>query len=114
MIECKDRLDSVFSALSDHTRRSMLDQLKRQDLTVMQLADHYDMTFQAVSKHLKVLERANLITKEKSGRQYICHQNPEPLANAILWISQQHELWQHHFDSLDDFLQKQENEQSGK
>lgn len=73
----------------------------------MELAEHYDMSFQAVSKHLKVLEKANLLNKEKIGRQFICRPNSETLTDAITWISHQHQFWSQNFDSLDQFLNKQ-------
>ena len=72
----------------------------------MGLAEHYDMSFQAVSKHLKVLENAQLLNKEKSGRQFICRPNSETLTDAIVWISHQHEFLSQNFDSLDQFLNK--------
>jgi len=108
MTEEQEKLDKVFGALADHTRRSILMELKEQPMTVMQLANSYEMSFQAVSKHLKVLEKANLLSKEKKGRQFICRSNHETLTNAINWISQQHEFWKHNFNSLDNFLKKQD------
>lgn len=97
-------LDKVFFALSDGTRRSILEKLKDVDMTVMQLADCYDMSFQAISKHLKVLDHAGLITKKKEGRKYLCSQKSSSLSLAILWISSQHEFWKSSFDSLEEFL----------
>lgn len=104
MADPQDKLDRVFRALSDHTRRSILGELKRSSMTVMELAEHYDMSFQAVSKHLKVLERAELLSKEKQGRRFICHAKPDTLTDAIFWISHQHDFWKHNFNSLESFL----------
>ncbi len=112
MLEENQKLDKVFSALSDSTRRSILVQLKKAPKTLMELADQYDMSFQGVSKHLKVLENAELLNKEKNGRQYICRHKAEMLTEAITWISHQHDFWSQNFDSLDQFLNK--NDQSGK
>jgi len=97
-------MDKIFNALSDPSRRSMIEKLKVKEYSVLELAGHYDMTFQAVSKHLKTLERANLLTRRKEGRSYYCGYNSQPLVEAITWISKNYEFWNSNFDSLENFL----------
>jgi len=100
------RLDRVFAALSDRTRRSMLEKLQRKEYSVLELAEDYEITFQAVSKHLKYLDKAELIHRKKVGRNYYCSYNSEPLTDAVAWISQNYELWQTSLDSMEALLDK--------
>ncbi len=82
----KNPLDLAFSALADHTRRAILSQLLEQDLTVKQVADTYEMSLAAVSKHLQVLTKAGLVRQVKQGRTKICQLEPNALRAASLWI----------------------------
>ncbi len=87
MVEhCKSPLDLAFSALADQTRRAILTQLLAQDLTVKQVAETYEMSLAAVSKHLQVLSRAGLVRQVKQGREKICQLEPEALRAASLWM----------------------------
>ncbi len=97
-------LDALFSALADPTRRSIVERLKEKEYTVMELAKNYQMSFQAVSKHLKILEKASLLTRRKEGRSFYCGYNQATLNEAIAWISHHHDFWRQNFDSLDSFL----------
>ena len=82
----KNPLDLAFSALADQTRRAILRQLLEQDLTVKHVAETYDMSLAAVSKHLQVLTRAGLVRQVKQGREKICQLEPNALGPASLWI----------------------------
>lgn len=88
-----ENLDATFAALSDPTRRSILTRLGQGPATVGELADPYAMTLPAVSKHLKVLEGAGLIHREKSGRNYNCSLREEPMRAAAQWIDDCRKLW---------------------
>jgi len=82
----KSPLDLAFSALADQTRRAILSQLLEQDLTVKQVAETYEMSLAAVSKHLQVLTRAGLVRQVKQGREKICQVEPNALRAASLWM----------------------------
>ena len=98
------KLDRVFAALSDPTRRSILERLKEREYSVMQLAEYYDMSFQAVSKHIMSLEKADLLIRRKEGKSYIFSFNSSPLDDAWIWITRNNSFWQHNFDALQNFL----------
>ena len=82
----KNPLDSAFAALADQTRRAILSQLLEQDLTVKQVADTYEMSLAAISKHLQVLSKAGLVRQIKQGREKICQLEPNALRAASLWM----------------------------
>lgn len=81
-----ESLNSTFSALADQTRRAILGQLLAQDMTVKQVAQTYEMSLAAISKHLQVLTRAGLIRQIKQGREKICQLEPNALRAASLWM----------------------------
>jgi DNA-binding transcriptional ArsR family regulator len=97
-------LDAIFSALADSSRRAILVRLAEGELTVGELAEPFDMSLPAVSKHLRVLERAGLLVQEKDGRIRRCQLNAEPLKNAAEWIGHYHQFWEEQFDQLSAFL----------
>lgn len=97
-------LDATFSALSDPTRRGILEQLAAGQHNVTELARPYEMTLPAISKHLRVLERAGLIVRHRVGREHRIRANPAPIQNAREWITHYAEGWRRQFDALDDFL----------
>lgn len=99
-----DRLDATFAALADPTRRAMLARLAQGDLAVKELAVPFDMSGPAISKHLKVLERAGLIARSRDGRQRPCRLEAAPLADASRWIEQYRRLWEARLDRLGDYL----------
>lgn len=101
-----ESLDIIFSALSDSTRRAILARLSKGDLTVGELAEPFDMSLPAVSKHLRVLERAGLLVQEKDGRIRRCHLNPEPLQAASQWIAHYQMFWEEQFSHLAAFLKE--------
>lgn len=95
-----DSLSSTFSALADPTRRAILAQLAEGDAIVGDLAEPFDMTLPSVSRHLKVLEDAGLITREKDAQRRICHLQAEQLKKASDWIAHYRAFWETQFDSL--------------
>lgn len=97
-------LDSIFQSLADHTRRDMLRRIAKKDMTVGELAEHYDMSFAAVSKHLKVLEHATLIEKRKEGRSQWITLKPKALHEADQQLERYRKMWESRFNKLDDLL----------
>ncbi len=93
-------LDRVFSALSDGTRRRLVHLLAERERTVSELAEPFDMSLAAVSKHLAVLERAGLVRRRKDGRTHYCSLRPEALAGSLDWISIYHQIWRQRLDEL--------------
>src|SRR3984893_5315376 len=100
-------LDHAFGALSDPTRRAILVRLARGDATVGELAKPFDMSLPAVSRHLKVLEEAALISNERHGKHRRCRLKPEALAAAADWLEFQRHFWSGSFDRLDARLKQQ-------
>jgi DNA-binding transcriptional ArsR family regulator len=98
------RLDAVFSALADPTRRAMLARLANGDATVNDLARPFDMSQPAISKHLKVLERAGLISRGRDAQRRPCRIEARPLAEADAWLERYREIWEANFDRLDSLL----------
>jgi DNA-binding transcriptional ArsR family regulator len=99
-----DDLSLVFSALADPTRRAILERLAEGDATVNQLAEPFAMSQQAVSKHLKVLEQARLISRTRSGKSRPCVLDAEHLDPAAGWIEQHRQVWADRHDRLDAHL----------
>ncbi len=98
-------LDAAFAALADPTRRAILARLADGKAQVTELAEPFDMSLPAVSKHLKVLERAQLITRHVDGRVHRFHVNPEPLQQAKSWIEHYQHFWTEQLAALGDFLE---------
>jgi DNA-binding transcriptional ArsR family regulator len=99
-------LDSSFAALSDVTRRGVLEQLGRTEASITDLAAKFDMTLTGMKKHVGVLEQAGLITTEKIGRVRTCKIGPRRLEEAIAWIEKFHQLWAARFDELDKVVEE--------
>ena len=95
-----DRLDQVFFALSDPIRRQILERLDGQALLVSELAAPFEISLQAVSRHIQVLVRAGLIQQERSGRISKCSLDAGPLLDAAVWMNRYSKYWQHQFDVL--------------
>jgi DNA-binding transcriptional ArsR family regulator len=108
MVMNKEQLDRVFSALADSTRRGMLAQLAQGEVNISHLAQQYDMSQPAISKHLKVLDRAGLIQKKKNGREYLIRVNPKPMEEAQSWIGYYAKFWQTQFNAVEDYLNMNE------
>ena len=98
-------LDASFAALSDATRRGVLEQLGRTESSITDLADKFHMTLTGMKKHIGVLERAGLVATEKVGRVRTCRLGPLPLAQERAWIEHYHALWAARFGELDTVLQ---------
>ena len=108
-----DRLSEVFSALADPTRRAILARLTEGEATVNQLAEPFPISLQAISKHLKVLERAGLITRGKEAQWRPCRLDAGPLREVAGWLAGYERFWEQRYDRLSDYLkqiQKQEEE----
>lgn len=99
-----DVLTRTFSALADPTRRAILERLAEGEATVNDLASPFTLSQQAISKHLKVLEQAGLITRTSMAQYRPCRLNPEQLDAAVDWIARHRQLWEERFDQLDDHL----------
>ena len=106
MVEDNDKyLDATFSALSDPTRRAILSRLARNDLTVTEIAEPYEMSLAAVSKHIGVLTRANLVSQHKEGRIRRCRLEPEALNAVARWIEYYQNFWQANLQSLENYVE---------
>jgi DNA-binding transcriptional ArsR family regulator len=103
-----DQLTSTFAALADPTRRAILARLAEGEATVNQLAEPFPISIQAVSKHLKVLERAGLITRGRSAQLRPSRLQGEPLKEAVDWLEKYGRFWQGSFDRLDESLRATE------
>ncbi len=111
----QDRLSATFSALSDPTRRAILARLSLGETTVAELAKPFKMSGPAVSKHLKVLERAGLITRGREAQWRPCKLEPEALKGVDVWLEQYRRFFEASFDRLDAYLQEvQSQERKGK
>ena len=93
-------LSSTFAALADETRRAILARLHDRELSAGELAAPHEMTLTGIMKHLRVLERAGLVTREKRGRTVWCRLNPAPLKNASDWVDRYRIFWDRQLDSL--------------
>jgi DNA-binding transcriptional ArsR family regulator len=99
-------LDGSFAALSDATRRGVLEQLGRSDASITDLARTFHMTLTGMRKHVGVLERAGLVTTEKVGRVRTCNLGPRRLEQEAAWIERHHQLWDARFDELDKVVEE--------
>src|SRR3954447_21059075 len=95
-----DPLSTTFAALADPTRRAILARLAEGEATVNELAEPFDMSLQAISKHLKVLERAGLITRGRDAQSRPCRLEAAPLDGAVEWIARHKEVWEGRFGQL--------------
>ena len=102
--EMTDSLSQVFAALADPTRRDLVARLTDGDATVGQLAAPYGVSVQAISKHLKVLERAGLIVRGQHAQYRPCSLDPAPLEEVSTWAEQYRPVWEARFDRMDDYL----------
>ena len=100
------RLDASFAALSDATRRGVLEQLGRADASITDLAQTFHMTLTGMRKHVGVLEQAELVTTEKVGRVRTCRLGPRRLEEETAWIERYRQLWDARFDELDKVVEE--------
>ena len=99
-----ERLDLTFAALADPTRRAILARLAKGDASVMELAEPFHMSQPAISKHLKVLERAGLVSRGREGQRRPCRLDAAPLEAASEWIGDYREYWEQSYERLDEYL----------
>ncbi len=102
-------LDGVFQALADPTRRAMLAQLTEGERSVGELAEPFQMSLAAASKHIKTLERAGLVRRDIRGRTHVCALDPTPLANADAWLQRYSRFWSAKLDALETLLNADAN-----
>ena len=107
------RLDTSFAALSDATRRGVLEQLGRVDASITSLADQFHMSLTGMKKHVGVLERAGLVTTEKVGRVRTCKLGPRRLEDETAWIERYRRLWDARFDELEKVVDKLKRKEKG-
>ncbi len=100
------RLDATFAALADPTRRAILGRLAKGEATVNELAEPFPVSLQAVSKHLKVLERAELIARGKTAQWRPCRLRAAPLGDVTHWLEDYRRFWDQRFDRLDEHLRQ--------
>src|SRR6201989_480789 len=100
------RLDASFAALSDVTRRGILEQLGRSDVSITDLAETFHMTLTGMKKHVGVLEQAGLVTTEKVGRVRTCRLGPRRLEEEAAWLERHRQLWAARFDELDKVVEE--------
>jgi DNA-binding transcriptional ArsR family regulator len=105
-VTAPDRFDVVFTALSDPTRRSIVRRLADGEATVLELAEPFPISLPAISRHLKVLEQAGLITRSRDGQRRPCQLRPEPLVEIAAWAEHTRAAWEQRLDRLDTHLQR--------
>jgi DNA-binding transcriptional ArsR family regulator len=101
-----DPLSATFAALADPTRRAILARLSSGEASVMELAAPFDMSLPAISKHLKVLERAGLVSRSKDAQRRPRQLDARPLKEVAEWLGTYREFWEARFDRLDDYLEE--------
>ena len=107
MVQYKGRrLDASFAALSDATRRGVLERLGRADASITDLAERFQMTLTGMKKHVGVLEQAGLVTTEKVGRVRTCKLGPRRLREETAWIERYRQVWDSRFDELDKVVEE--------
>jgi DNA-binding transcriptional ArsR family regulator len=113
MVKCSSRvLDRTFGALADPTRRHILEHLSGGDRCVTDLARPYRMSLPAVSKHLRILEKAGLVRRRRDGRVHRLKLEAKPMQQAQMWIEEYRKFWEASFDRLDEYLKQLQKEQT--
>ena len=111
MVQYSPQLDTSFAALSDRTRRGILDRLGRGDASISDLAADFDMTLTGIKKHVEILEGAGLVTTEKVGRVRYCRLGPSRLEDATAWIAKYRQMLEARLDRLGEFLERTKGDQ---
>ena len=109
-----DRLSETFAALANSTRRAILDRLARGEATVNELAEPFQMTLPAISKHIKVLERAGLIVRAQRAQYRPCALDAAPLEEVSTWAEQYRRIWDARFDRMDGYLTQLQRQTKGR
>jgi DNA-binding transcriptional ArsR family regulator len=104
-VSTDDRLDAVFNALGDRTRRALLARLARRPAMITELADPFDMSLPAVSRHIRVLEDAGLVTRSVEGRTHRCSLNPKPFKTIEGWLIHYRKFWEDHLAALAQYVE---------
>jgi DNA-binding transcriptional ArsR family regulator len=112
MVQYSAQLDTAFAALSDATRRGILERLGRGDASISDLAANFEMTLTGIKKHVQVLEDAGLVNTEKVGRVRTCRLGPRRLEDEAAWITKYRQLLEARFDSLGEFLARTKGDES--
>ena len=115
MVQCSSaaRIDAAFGALSDATRRGVLEQLGRADASISELAETFHMTLTGMKKHVHILEQARLVSTEKVGRVRTCRLGPRRLAEETAWIEAYRQLWAARFNALDEIVLELKRKEEG-
>ena len=108
-----DHLSTTFAALADPTRRAILARLASGECSVTELAEPFDMSLPAVSKHLRVLERAGLIARGRDAQRRPCRIEPEPIKEIVEWAERYRALWEGRLDRLDTYLRHLQTKEKG-
>ncbi len=111
LMKPKERLNATFAALADPTRRAILTRLATRESSVLELARPFAMSQPAISKHLRVLERAGLITRGRDGQRRPCRIVAKPLAEADAWLENYRRIWEGNFQRLDAVLDELKNQE---
>jgi DNA-binding transcriptional ArsR family regulator len=112
MVNSSVQLDAVFFALSDPTRRRIVERLSRRRLTVGEIASEFSISQPAISKHVKVLEESGLLAREIVGREHHCSLSPKAMRKAATWLERQERYWNAALDNLNAYLQQTNDEES--
>jgi DNA-binding transcriptional ArsR family regulator len=99
-------LNTTFAALADPTRRAILSRLAQGPATVTEIAEPFNISLPAISKHLRVLEEAGLLMRQKKGRTHYCQLSPQPLKEAAKWLALYERFWDSQLDALANFLEE--------
>ena len=109
-----DRLDAVFRALADPTRRAMVRSLSRQPRSVGELAEPFEISLAAASKHIKVLEGAGIVQREVQGRTHVCRLDARPLHAGMEWMRHYEQFWNQRLDALESLLRTEDRENAAR
>ena len=112
MMSDDDRLSQTFAALANSTRRAILARLAEGEATVNELAEPFNMSLPAISQHIKVLERAGLITQGQKAQYRPCTIDATPLEEISRWTEQYRHIWQSRFDRMDDYINQLQNKEN--
>jgi DNA-binding transcriptional ArsR family regulator len=104
-----NELDAIFGALADGTRRQILERLTRGESLVTEVAKPFDMSLPAVSKHLRVLEKAGLLRRQRRGREHLLSLEAKPMIEAIQWMERYRKFWDNSLDALASYLENEHN-----
>ena len=100
----RDQLSQVLAAVADPTRRAIVQKLARGPATITEIAKPFPVSFNAVSKHMMVLERAGLVEREAQGRERVCRLKPRGLRRANAWLEQYRQFWEERLDALEEYV----------